>query len=159
MKRGLLILYRSMGILISLIAYMMLFFVLSAFFEIGLQGLVLIPLFIAACLVIYSVLTGMFSRMVLMLQQPIRYSLKDWIKVNAYVSVIYTGLSMIASAVLLGNQSLLKTIYQQQVGAASAITEAQLRSFLTANLIITSIIFIHCIWTLRLVKRFREYFK
>jgi len=159
MKKGLFIAYRLIGTLISLMAYMFLFFVLAAIFEKGLQNILILSLFLAACLVIYSALNGMFSRMVLLLQQPIRRSLKDWIKVNAYVWVIYSGLSIICCLVLVANPSIFRMISQQQPGIFGTITEQQLRSLMIGNLILMSIVLTHCIWTLRLVKRFGEYFQ
>ena len=96
MNKGLVALYRIVGILVSLYAYMTLFGSLVALFSAA-QGPILVFTFIAACLVIYSVLSTMFGRTVLMMQQPIRAGLKDWIKINAYISLAAYACVFLAS--------------------------------------------------------------
>jgi hypothetical protein len=161
MNKSLVAVYRITGIIVSLFSYLLLFSGLTALFQVGAQGMVLLGVFLAACLVIYSILSGMFARLVLMLGQPIRYSLKDWIKVNAYVSILFSGLALISMVIVVSNPAQLQTL-TQQYPAEMRPTPAQLTqalALLKGLLVICALTFAHCIWTLRLVRKFREFFQ
>jgi hypothetical protein len=127
------------------------------------MGAALLPSFIALCLVIYSTLSGRFGTLVLMLNQPIRHSLKDWIKVNAFVSIVAYGLTFMASAVLLGRPEVFSQIIKQNPEILKqngvTVTTAQFMAVFKLILVISLMILVHCIWTLRLVRRFRDFFQ
>lgn len=164
MNKGWLIVYRIVGILISFYAYMFLFSCLGALFSGAQVPYLLILVFIAACLVIYSVLSNMFGRLVLAMKQPIRASLKDWIKINAMVSVVVYGLLLFCMLMLVTASGLVEQSLRQhpemlQIAPTVTLTTTQFWAFIKGFLILCLLISGHCIWTLVLVRRFREYFK
>jgi hypothetical protein len=159
MKRGLVVLYKITGILVGLFSYLMLFSCLTALFAKGPQGIIVLCLFVAACMVIYSTLSSLFVRLVLAQKQPMRYSLKDWIKVNAYVSVLFNGLLLFSAVAVLANPSSVAQLLKEHPESIAPYTIDQFWSLIRGLLVVAALVCIHCVWTLRLVKRFRDYFK
>jgi hypothetical protein len=123
---------------------------------------VLIMVFIVACLVIYTFSSYKFLKAGIEREivQPLK--LKDWIKVNAYVSFFLCSLFFVNSiSVLIStNAVLLKFIdefLQQQPNMPKEITNALVLSLLrgvSVFLLITGIVgIVHIRTTLRLVKQ------
>ena len=123
---------------------------------------VLIMVFILACLVIYTFASYKFLKAGIEREivQPIK--LKDWIKVNAYVSFFLCSLFFVNSISVLisSNVVLLKFIdefLQQQPNMPKEITNALVLSLLrgvSVFLLITGIIgIVHVRTTLRLIKQ------
>ena len=122
----------------------------------------LIMVFIIACLVIYTFSSFKFLKMGLEREIVQTSKLKDWIKVNAYVSFFLCSLFFVNSiSVLLStNAVLLKFIdefLQQQPNMPKEITNALVLSILkgvSVLLLVTGIIgIVHIRTTLRLVKQ------
>jgi hypothetical protein len=161
MSKTLVTVYRIIGIFVSLFSYLLLFLFLVAFFQVGVQGMMLLGLFLTACMVLYSVLSGMFARLVLIMGQPMRYSLKDWIKVNTIVSLIFSCLAVISISSALASPAQINLIIQQYPPEMrpNEAMKSELLSVLKGILVICALTAVHCVWTLRLVRRYREYFK
>jgi hypothetical protein len=158
MSKGWVTAYRLIGIVVSLFSYLFLFAGIAGLLKIGLDGIVLLVLFISASMVIYSILTNMFSRLVLMLGQPMRHALKDWIKVNTYVTLIFCGLCLISGLPLLfvpGQIALMLQQYPPDIRPSAD----QMRSLVEGLMVFAVLGFIHTIWTLRLVRRYHSVFK
>jgi hypothetical protein len=122
----------------------------------------LIMVFIIACLVIYTFSSYKFLKMGLEREIVQTLKLKDWIKVNAYVSFFLCSLFFVNSISVLvsTNAVLLKFIdefLQQQPNMPKEITNALVLSILKAVsvlLLITGIVgIVHIRTTLRLVKQ------
>ncbi len=122
----------------------------------------LIMVFIIACLVIYTFSSYKFLKMGLERELVQTLKLKDWIKVNAYVSFFLCSLFFVNSISVLvsTNAVLLKFIdefLQQQPNMPKEITNALVLSILkgvSVLLLITGVIgIIHIRTTLRLVKQ------
>ena len=122
----------------------------------------LIMVFIIACLVIYTFSSYKFLKLGLEREVVQTSKLKDWIKVNAYVSFFLCSLFFVNSISVLvsTNAVLLKFIdefLQQQPNMPKEITNALVLSILkgvSVLLLITGIIgIVHIRTTLRLVKQ------
>ena len=122
----------------------------------------LIMVFIIACLVIYTFSSYKFLKMGLEREIVQTSKLKDWIKVNAYVSFFLCSLFFVNSISVLvsTNAVLLKFIdefLQQQPNMPKEITNALVLSILkgvSVLLLVTGIIgIVHIRTTLRLVKQ------
>jgi hypothetical protein len=122
----------------------------------------LIMVFIIACLVIYTFSSFKFLKMGLEREIVQTSKLKDWIKVNAYVSFFLCSLFFVNSISVLvsTNAVLLKFIdefLQQQPNMPKEITNALVLSILkgvSVLLLVTGIIgIVHIRTTLRLVKQ------
>jgi hypothetical protein len=153
-------LYRIIGIVVSLFSYLLIFASLSALLTIGPQTMVLLGLFISASMVIYSVLSNRFARSVLVLAQPLRYALKDWIKVNDYVTLVFCAISLASSLSVVVNPSQIQTILNQYPeNVRPAVSVEQLKAVMGGLLVVSGLTLVHSIWTLSLVRRYKEFFK
>jgi hypothetical protein len=128
----------------------------------------LIMVFIIACLVIYTFSSYKFFKFGIEREIVQTLKLKDWIKVNAYVSFFLCSLFFVNSISVLvsTNAVLLKFIdefLQQQPNMPKEITNALVLSILkgvSVFLLITGIIgIIHVRITLRLVKQYAHLFE
>ena len=128
----------------------------------------LIMVFIIACLVIYTFASFKFLKSGIEKEVAQTNKLKDWIKVNAYVSFFLCSLFFINSISVLisSNDVLLRFIdefIQQQPGMPKEITNALILSILkgvSVFLLLTGIIgLIHIRATLRLVKQYGYLFE
>jgi uncharacterized membrane protein len=128
----------------------------------------LIMVFVVACLVIYTFASFKFFRKGILQEQTQSVKLKDWIKVNAYVSFFLCGLFFInsVSIIVADNATLNKIIDEfltQQPGIPAQITHAMVLSILRGVsvflLISGSIGLIHIRTTLRLVREYDYLFE
>lgn len=129
---------------------------------------ILIFVFVIACLVIYTFASFKFLKQGVEKEQEISSRLKDWIKVNAYVSLFLCSLFFINSiSILLSSDiTLLKYIDElmlQQAGLPPEATASLILSILKVAavfLLITGMIgLVHIRTTLRLVKQYDHLFK
>lgn len=151
--------YRLLGILVNMIAYLLLFSSAAFFFGGGPGGSAAMGFFVGACMVIYSTLASLFARVVLTLRQPMRYALKDWIKANAYVAVIFYAFVLFISLVLSLGGPTTEQILKQHPEAVPAASIPVVMELLHLSLIISTIVCTHGIWTLVLVRRNKAYFQ
>lgn len=159
MKKGTIMAYRLLGILVNMIAYLVLFSSAAYFFGGGPGGEAAMFFFVGACMVIYSTLSSLFARVVLTLRQPMRYALKDWIKANAYVALICYLLMFFASLVLSAGGAGTEQVLKQHPEAMRGISVATFMGLVHLLLVMSIIVCTHGIWTLILVKRNKAYFQ
>ena len=128
----------------------------------------LIMVFIVACLVIYTFTSFKFLKKGIELEQSQTKKLKEWIKVNAFVSLFLCSLFFINSiSILISTNDVLmgfiNDFIQQQSGFPAQVTSKMILSILrgvSVFLLITSIIgIVHIRTTLRLVKQYDHLFE
>ncbi len=128
----------------------------------------LIFVFVIACLVIYTFTSFKFYRQAVQREQILSKSFKDWIKVNAFVSVFLCSLFCLNAFSVLSssNATLLKYIDDyilQQPGFPKEITGNLILSMLKAVsilfLVTGAVGLMHIRITLRLVKQYDYLFE
>ena len=162
MKNGYYFLYRLLGILVNMYAYVILLIFVMTLFSGG-PGWIMIGVFLCVCLVIYSTLSGRFGILVLMLKKPIRFALKEWINVNAYISIVVYGILLLCFTFTLTHLGQVVDS-QKQIAArlpegSMTFTKTQIMAAAELWGVISLMVVGHCIWTLRLVRRFRDFFQ
>jgi hypothetical protein len=160
------IIFRIAGFLLSFMGYMLLITAFGLVFGVEVSGITLGILFLSACVVIYSTF---FFQVVIVNDRPMKYSLKDWIKINAYITSAWLAIATLGGIAVLAMPSLLDKSVSDMLAAAAAqpggatVTAAQGRSLFRVSDIISLILsvsgLVHCIWTLRLVKKYKAYFQ
>jgi hypothetical protein len=129
---------------------------------------VMIFVFVIACLVIYIIASFRFLKQGIEKEQSQKASLKDWIKVNAYVSLFLCSLFFINSISILvsSDATLLKFIdelIQNQPGFPTEATPTLILSILKSVAVFLFITgtagLIHIRTTLRLVKQYGYLFE
>jgi hypothetical protein len=163
------IIFRIAGFLLSFMGYMLLITAFGLVFGVEVSGITLGILFLSACVVIYSTLSRFFFQVVIVNDRPMKYSLKDWIKINAYITSAWLAIATLGGIAVLAMPSLLDKSVSDMLAAAAAqpggatVTAAQGRSLFRVSDIISLILsvsgLVHCIWTLRLVKKYKAYFQ
>jgi hypothetical protein len=128
----------------------------------------LLFVFIIACLVIYTFTSFKFYRQGVQREQSLSKGLKDWIKVNAIVSIFLCSMFCLNAISILGssNTTLLKYIDEfvmQQPGFPNEITSnlvlTLLKTVSVLFLITGAVGIIHIRITLRLVKQYDYLFE
>ena len=146
--------YRILGVFNNFIAVLFLFSVIVNFGAVGFYPPLLLPLFIAFSILIYTNLSAVFARQVLLDRKPLKHRLKDWIKVNAYVTLIYSAFQF---ALLL--IALLGTTLIEKLGSNFGVPAGTIRG-MVIFLMGSSILFIvHVILTFRYLRSFKDYFQ
>lgn len=127
----------------------------------------LLPLFVMACIVIYTVSSFIFLQKGIKNAKPCKQSLKDWIKVNAYVAMLLAGLMLIESIGLFANPNLLRTGLEeamrlQQQSLPPQITFGimlkAMKIILICMSIFSTVLIIHILLTFKLLKTFKYVF-
>lgn len=112
--------------------------------------------FMMIAIVLYSFFSARFHRKVLQQQEPVGKSLKDWIRVNGIVALIFSVIILVDVVVLLQNPQL----YVDAVkGLGVDIPVNKVQSFFYIMIVYAAILFTHVLWTFALMKKYREYFQ
>lgn len=126
----------------------------------------LLPVFAIACIVIYVFTSLSFLVKGILGGRPCKPSLRDWIRVNAFVSIAFCGLGIIEYITLLNNKSVASEVVKQamlQPGIppemTAALLEQILLSFLLFFFIFSVVLIIHIFISFRLLKQFDYLFK
>lgn len=128
----------------------------------------LIMVFIIACLVIYTYVSFKFFSVGIQREQPLENKLKDWIKVNAYVSFLLCALFFINSiSILISNDvtllGFIDEFLQQQPGLPAEMTSQLVLSIMKSLAIFLFIVscigLLHIRMTLSLIKQYDYLFE
>lgn len=147
------------GVLFGLFALMMLMVALS-------NPPMLLPVFAVACVSIYIFTSFKFLNKGVLQGRQCKASLRDWIKVNAIVSVIFSAMLLINVSAMISNPELLNQALDQSIamqGGTAAISKADLLTagrwmmyFLAA---LGILLLVHIFISFRLLKQYRERFE
>jgi len=105
--------YRILSFLLMPVALFFAFLVFIALFIAISNPLLLLPLFIFACIVLYSWCSFRFLILGIDQQKSFKPSAKDWIKVNAYVAIVFATLNIFQSISFLSNPGLIEQSLEQ----------------------------------------------
>jgi hypothetical protein len=145
-----------------LFGFMDLFLVLTALSNPAL----LLFAFLFACLVIYIFSSLRFLSLGIDTGRPCKHSLRDWIRVNAFVSAIIGSIFMLNALTVFFSSDItlrqvLSTLGERQPNTPSMNTEMLLRMmkiFAYFIFFISVILFIHLRMTFRLLKQYNHLF-
>lgn len=146
--------YRLLGIVDTFIAVLFLFVVLINFAAMGFVTSLLLPVFISLSVLLYVNLATVFARYVMVKGNFLRASLKEWIKVNAYVTIIYAVVVMLILSWKLNDQHFLK-----QVSATVDVPQNLLVNVCVFFIVCMGLLAVHVLMTFRYLKQFRDHFK
>ncbi|OIQ93216.1 hypothetical protein GALL_248310 [mine drainage metagenome] len=126
-----------------------------------------ISVFIVACMVIYIYTSYRFFTTGIQQAKPCKHSLKDLIKVNAFVSIFFVVMSYVQTIVLLTQPTLIKTMMiqllaQQQTnmppGATADTFVSMMKGILYFLAVISTILLLHIGISFRLLKKYKHVF-
>ena len=126
----------------------------------------LLLVFAIACIVIYVFTSFSFLTNGIIGGRQCKPSLRDWIRVNAFVSIALSSLGIIDYITIVSNKSIagdiVKQIIQQQTippGITAPQLEQMLLKFLLFFFIFSIVLIIHIILSFSLLKQFSYLFK
>jgi hypothetical protein len=158
------IIYRILSLIISIFAF---FIALSLILLIP-ASLVMppfwLPVFLLVAVVLYTWFSNKFQRLVLRQKEVVRTSLKDWVKVNGYVAVAFSILSLPGSIALVKNPSTYIANMHEMMGkmgnqAQQSFSERSAIILALVMILYFAILLVHVLWTFALIKRHEEYFQ
>ncbi len=126
-----------------------------------------ISVFIVACMVIYIYTSYRFFTTGIQQAKPCKHSLKDLIKVNAFVSIVFVAMSYIQLFIVLTQPDIIKTMMgpllaQQQAnmppGATTDTFVSMVKGILYFLAIFSTILLLHIVITFRFLKKYKQVF-
>ena len=106
-------LYKVLSFIIMLIALLLSFIVIAGLLVALANPVLLLNVFILGAVVIYSFTSFSFLQKGLIRKQKVKPRLKDWIKVNAYVSITFITLVFFQTISIVMSPTLLKSVIDQ----------------------------------------------
>jgi hypothetical protein len=161
--------YRLLSYLLLPVAILFSFFAL-AMLVMALGNLAaLLPLFLVAATVIYIITSFMFMQRGVLGGQPLKHSLRDWVKVNAYVALFFAISSLSQTVAFLGNPQLLEQVLDQAKGMVATMQQANpgvkmpdmatvMKGVLWLMAIISTVLLAHIFMGLTLLRRYANLF-
>ncbi len=126
----------------------------------------LLPLFLVACVVIYTYCSWRFLVRGIDRGIVLKTSLRDLIKVNAYITMALSAIVLFQMIILLSNPQLVAPVMEQARAAqpaGSEISDEMLRKMIKATMMIllgyAVLLIIHSFITMRLIKRYAQVFE
>ncbi|MES2776255.1 MAG: hypothetical protein V4722_18920 [Bacteroidota bacterium] len=130
------------------------------------NSMLLILAFVFASVVIYTIASFIFLQKGIGQNELCNHSLRDWIRVNAIVSIIFCVFYLLGAAALLSDATLLKNAVKQameQQQSSVTISEADflkvMKGLLYFLLVYSGLLLLHIILTFRLLKTYKHLFK
>ena len=151
------ILYRIISIFINFIALMFAISLVMSLPVLLSSPLNLLSSFIIVSIVLYSWFSYKFSRSVLQLKQPVKPNLRDWIRVNGIVAIIYCIMVIIAVSFLLIMPQIFTELIKSMPGDLP-IAEADLKKVFIVMLVYAIMLLTHVILTFILMKKHHAVF-
>ncbi len=150
------VLYKILSILLNTVA---LFLAISIVMSIPIllaSPLNMLSAFMLLSIVLYAWFSNKFLKAVLIKQEPVKASLKDWIKVNGVVSLIYSLFIILGMAAFIANPDVILS-QMKEMGV-----EVQAKSITVLLYILLAfgiVLFVHVVWTFVLMRRNIAFFK
>jgi hypothetical protein len=152
--------YRILGIIDNFIAVLFLFLVLINFAASGFQPSLLLYVFISLAVLIYTNLSAVFARHVMVRKNLLRPKLKDWIKVNAIVTILYACITLAMLIWLMMNGTQIQNVidnYSKEVPAE--MMKNAIHGAIYFFIVCMCLLIIHVIMTFRYLKQYKDHFR
>lgn len=150
------ILYRILSFIINTVALMLLISLVGSIGMILSSAQTMLSGFMMIAVILYSWFSFKFRREVLQKQKTVNRSLRDWVRVNGIVTLIFSFISILGVFPLLLNpQPFLDAIKNFGV----QIPLQTLTAFLYCMLVYAAILIIHIVWTFALMKKNEAFFQ
>ncbi len=125
----------------------------------------LLSVFVIIAVVIYSIASFVFLQKGINSNQQLQPRLKDWIKANAYVAIVFVGMNIFQSVAVINNPTLLQEAMKQATGMqafASPLSETlvlkMIKVIIWFMLIYSVILGVHILQTFRYLKEYAHLF-
>lgn len=120
------------------------------------SSLTLLSAFLMVAVILYAWYSFKFYREVLLQQKTVKHRLKDMVRVNGIVTLVFSVITFLNVSYLLKNPALF-TDSIKNLGVQMPLKN--ITGFFYAMLIYAAILFIHVVWTFALLKKNKDYFQ
>lgn len=148
--------YRLLSFIINSIAFLL---AVSVIFSIPLlfsSSATMLSAFIMVAVILYSWFSFQFRRQVLQKREVVKHALKDWVRVNGIVTLIFSFMTIISVTSLLQNPQSFTSALK---GIGLEVPLKSITGLFYGMLIYAVLLFVHILWTFSLIKKNREYFQ
>ncbi len=149
------VLYRIFGIIVNIAAVFLAISLVMSLRVLLSSPLNMLSAFMLFAIVLYAWFSNKFYMLVLVKQKPVKRKLRDWIRVNGIVSLIYSLFIILGMAAFISNPDL---ILEQMKDMGVTVPAAGLKTLLYVLLVFGIVLFVHVTWTFRLVKKNISFF-
>lgn len=150
------IIYRILSLIINTVAIMLAISLLGSIPMLISSPQTMLSGFMMIAVILYSWFGFKFRKEVLQQQKVVNQSLRDLVRVNGIVTLIFSIISFLGIIPLLVNpQPLSDAIKNYGV----SISDKSLLSFISVMLVYSLVLFIHILWTFALLKKNSEFFE
>jgi len=125
----------------------------------------LLSVFVIAAVVIYSIASFLFLLNGIDGKRQLQPKLRDWIKVNAYVAIVFVGMNIFQSIAVLQNPTMLSDavkqvsdMQQSQSPAMAALMFRVMKAVVWFMLFYAVVLGVHISFTFRYLKQFAHLF-
>lgn len=162
-------LYKILSFIIMPISYFVLVCIFMAMPMAFANPQILLGLAFMICLFLYSFFSFRFNSRAVIGNNPVKSNLKDWIKINSYVTFFQQVMLFISIIFILTNQSSVETQFRATYNQMEAMQTSNLNmtypqfiqflnGFFEIILVVSAIFIAHIILTWRLLRAYHEYF-
>ncbi len=120
------------------------------------SSITLLSAFLMVAVILYAWYSFKFYREVLLQQKTVKHRLKDMVRVNGIVTLVFSVITFLNVSYLLKNPALF-TDSIKNLGVQMPLKN--ITGFFYAMLIYAAILFIHVVWTFALLKKNKDYFQ
>lgn len=150
------ILYRIFSLIINAVALMLTISLLGSIPMLVSSAQTMLSGFMMLAVILYSWFSFKFRREVLQQQKIVKHSLRDWVRVNGIVTLIFSIISIVGIVPLLLNpQPFLDAV--RNFGVEMPLKTVNV--FFIVMLVYAVILMMHILWTFTLLKKNREFFQ
>ncbi|MDQ6815025.1 MAG: hypothetical protein M3040_14920 [Bacteroidota bacterium] len=150
------IIYRILSFIVNTVALMLTLSLVGSIPMLISSPQTMLSAFLMIAVILYSWFSFKFRRDVLQKQETVGHSLRDWIRVNGIVTMVFSIISIIGITPLLANpQPFVEAIknFGIVMPLKSVIT------FCYVMLIYAIVLLAHILWTFALIKKHKEFFQ
>jgi hypothetical protein len=144
------ILYRILGFFINTMAVLLFISLISSFGILLSSAATLLPAFMLIATILYSFFSYKFHRQVLQQQQTVSKKLRDWVRVNGIVAIVFSVQIFLGVTVLLKKPE----VYSETMSKfGMQVSLNAVQGFFIFMLVYAIALLVHILWTFALMKK------
>jgi membrane protease YdiL (CAAX protease family) len=150
------IIYRILSLIINFIAALL---AVSLLFSIPMllsSPITMLSAFMMIAVILYSWFSFQFRKHVLQQHQTVRHSLRDWVRVNGIVTLVFSFMTIISVLPLLQNS---QSFTDALKGMGFEMPLKSVTGFFYGMLCYAIALVIHILWTFSLIKKNEAFFE
>jgi len=120
------------------------------------SAITLLSAFMMVAVILYAFFSNRFYQKVLLRQEIVKHKLRDWVRVNGIVTIIFTLIVFLNILFLLkAPQIFTQSLHQYGI----EMPQAKINAFLYFMLAYGVVLFVHVLWTFALLRKNKDHFQ